>query len=111
MRRFRFSLEAVLRLKKQLEEMRQRELAAAQKERDLTLHKLGGFENDLTSVIGEHAEHRKSGVDVATEAWFQARHYGLSAQIYQAKRMLTSVRPRDIAGKTRRRTAAEELVS
>jgi flagellar FliJ protein len=87
-RRFRFSLEAVLRLKKQLEELRQRELAAAQAERDLTLQSLGGFENGLRNVVEEQAQSRKQGVTIAAETWFQARHYGLSLQIRGAKKAL-----------------------
>jgi len=55
MRRFRFSLETVLKVRRQVEEARQRELALAQGARDRALQALGGLENSLKRLLSERA--------------------------------------------------------
>jgi flagellar FliJ protein len=88
MKKFRFSLETVLRVKLQVEELRQRELAAAQAERDKVLGLLGKTETDLRALNQDQAAGRSGHIDLAAETWFQRRHLALSAMILRAKRAL-----------------------
>jgi len=77
MRRFRFSLETVLKVRRQVEEARQRELALAQGARDRALQALGGLENSLKRLLSERAGERKGRLNLAEEAWHADRDLGL----------------------------------
>ena len=78
MKKFRFSLETVLKVRRQAEELRQRELAEAQALRDRSLHQLAGLENDLRELLTVQSEKRLGLLDMNAEAWFRARHEGIS---------------------------------
>ena len=77
MKRFRFSLETVLKVRRQVEEAGQRELALAQAARDRALQALGGLENSLKLLLSERAGERKGRLNLAEEAWHADRHLGL----------------------------------
>lgn len=85
MRRFRFSLETVLRVRRQTEEVRKRELAAAQAARDGALTALGGLEDGVRRLLREQSEARAKAVDLAEEAWFRARWAGLTQAVAAAR--------------------------
>ena len=88
MKKFRFSLETVLRVKRQVEELRQRELSAAQALRDQALQQLGACESGLRELNEAQAKARTAAVDLAAERWYQGSHSALSAEIRSAKRSL-----------------------
>jgi flagellar FliJ protein len=88
MKRFRFSLETVLKVKRQVEELRQRELAAAQAQRDQVLAQLGGFEIGLRDLNTAQSQRRVGALDLAAETWFQGSHSALSGRIRAAKLQL-----------------------
>jgi flagellar FliJ protein len=90
MKKFRFSLETVLRVKRQVEEQRQRELAAAQAQRDQVLARLGAFETELAALNEAQAPRRSGSIDLAAEAWFQGSHLALSSNIGAARRLLAA---------------------
>jgi|GEM_PF-476802 flagellar FliJ protein len=77
MKRFRFSLETVLKVRRQVEEVRQRELALAQASRDRALQALGGLENSLRLLLSERAGERKGRLSLAEESWHADRHLSL----------------------------------
>lgn len=81
MKKFRFSLETVLRIRRQNEEVRKRELASAQGMRDKALMMLAAYENDLRVLLSNHSRARGSKVDLGSEAWYQARNTGLGMEI------------------------------
>ena len=85
MKRFRFSLATVLRVKRQVEEQRQRELAKAQGERDRVLAWLASTEESLKSLNAEQLGYRQGKLDLAAETWFQGRHLELSEGIRQGR--------------------------
>lgn len=89
MKKFRFSLETVLKVKRQVEELRQRELAAAQAERDKVIAELAGLENKLRELNAEQARHRSGTLDLNAEAWFRGSHSATTSSIGSAKRRLT----------------------
>lgn len=80
MRRFQFSLETVLGVKRQVEEQRQRELGAAQARRDRSLMQLGAFESELRDLVSSRGP-REGKLDLNAEAWHLARHRGLAQSI------------------------------
>lgn len=88
MKRFRFSLETVLKVKRQVEELRQRELAAAQAEKDRERMRLGGLEQDLLSLLDDHSERRSGRLDLNGELWFGSHQMGLDQAIKGARREL-----------------------
>lgn len=77
MKKFRFSLTTVLDLKRQVEERCQRELAAAQAQRDRTLQWLGSTESSLRELGQARSRTRGATIDLNAEAWYQARQRGL----------------------------------
>lgn len=81
MKKFRFSLQSVLDVKRQIEEQRQRELAEAQARRDRSLLQLGAFENELRQTLQAHSGQRLGRIDLNLEAWHLARHKGLNQSI------------------------------
>lgn len=81
MKRFRFSLETVLKVRRQVEELRQRELAEVQARRQKALAQLGSFENGLRELLEEQAQRPAGKIDLNAMAWYQARHRGLSDSI------------------------------
>lgn len=78
MKKFRFSLETVLKVRRQAEELRQRELAEAQAQRDRLLHQLAGLENELRGLNSAQSGKREGRLDMNAEAWFRARHEGIT---------------------------------
>lgn len=84
MKRFRFSLETVLKVRRQNEETQKRALAAAQAERDRVLMRLAAEERGLKALLAEQGQRREAGVDLAREAWFMARRGGYVHQIGRA---------------------------
>ncbi|MGH7441867.1 MAG: flagellar FliJ family protein, partial [bacterium] len=68
----------------QTEELRKRELAQARFERDMALMALGRAERSLTGLLKEQSETRDKSVDLAEEAWFQARLNALGMALRQA---------------------------
>lgn len=85
MTKFRFSLDTVLKVRRQAEELRQRELAAAQVQRELSLQRVARIERDMRELLQEQSTHRQGSVDLNAERWFQARHLGLSLASFIAK--------------------------
>ena len=88
MKRFRFSLEGVLKVKRQVEEQRQRELAAAQSQRDQVLMRLGAFEHELRELASDHSRDRGARISLVAEGWYQARHRGLAQGIRELNALL-----------------------
>lgn len=85
MKRFRFSLETVLRVRRQVEEQRQRELAEAQARRDRTLAWLGSTESSVRDLARDQSRARGGRIDLGSEAWYLARHKGLLDSIRHLK--------------------------
>ena len=85
MKRFRFSLETVLKVKRQLEEARQLELAGAKERRDRVLLLLARLEQDLSGLLEDRSGQRQGRVDLGLEAWHNERQRGLNAGIGQAQ--------------------------
>jgi flagellar FliJ protein len=77
MKRFRFSLETVLKVRRQVEEVRQRELAVAQGARDRSMQALGGLENSLRLLLAQRAGERQGRLNLAEEAWHGEMHQSL----------------------------------
>jgi flagellar FliJ protein len=88
MKKFRFSLETVLKVKRQVEELRQRELAAAQAQRDRVMVRLGALETSLRELNEAQAQRRVGTLDLNMEAWFRGNHSALNGNIHIAKRQL-----------------------
>ncbi len=88
MKKFRFSLETVLRVKRQVEDLRRRELAAAQGARDQVLALLDRRGSELRELNESQAAARAGKVDLQIERWFLGSHQALSAQISAGKREL-----------------------
>jgi flagellar FliJ protein len=84
-KKFRFNLETVLRVRRQVEEARQRELAVAKGERDKALMRLSSREHGLRGLLAELGEQRAKAVDLAKEAWFAARWNGFNREILDAR--------------------------
>ena len=85
MKKFRFSLETVLKVRRQAEEARQRELAEAQAQRDRALMQLGADERALRGLLAEQSAGRTGKLDLAAEAWYQARQISLLNAISHGK--------------------------
>ena len=81
MRRFRFSLESVLKVRRQAEEARQRDLADAKASRDRCLLELARLEGDLGGLLSERGRFRQGRLDLNAEAWHDQRQRGLNAGI------------------------------
>ena len=110
MKRFRFSLETVLKVRRQVEEARQRELALAQAARDRALQALGGLENSLKLLLSERAGERKGRLNLAEEAWHADRHLGLlksqglaRTALLEREKVLDSARQRAVEAARERR--------
>jgi flagellar FliJ protein len=88
MKKFRFSLETVLKVKRQVEELRQRELAAAQAQRDQVLAHLGACETAQRELNEFQAQRRVGVLDLASETWFQGKLSLINGKIFLAKRQL-----------------------
>jgi flagellar FliJ protein len=88
MRRFRFSLETLLKVRRQLEEARQRELALAQGARDRALQALGGLDGSLKALLLQRAGERQGRLDLAQEAWHADRHQSLLRSMALARTAL-----------------------
>jgi len=69
-RRFRFSLETVLKVKRQIEEQRLAELAQAQTQHDLAANRLAGAKESLQELNAQQASNRTGSLDLAAEVWF-----------------------------------------
>lgn len=96
MRRFRFSLDTVLTVRRRLEEARQRDFAAVKRERDACLGALGASERGVAALIDEQAAWRGQAgpVDVFQELAFQSRR---RAYYNEARRL--RVQLRELEGK------------
>lgn len=85
MKKFRFSLATVLKVRRQEEESLSRELAKARAERDAALAGLGREKRSLDALLEEQVGERNGRIELAREAWFLARHRGLLAGIERLK--------------------------
>jgi flagellar FliJ protein len=108
MKRFRFSLETVLRVKRQVEEARQRELGAAQVQRQRAYSRLGAYENGLRELVREQADARSGVLDLNAIAWYQARHKAISDSIKSWTRRLQELTEAEEAARLRVVEAAKE---
>jgi len=109
MKKFRFSLDAVLRVKRQLEDQRRRDLALAQALRDQALAHLGALESDLKGLNQAQAERRQERrIDLAVEGWFQGSHAALTGNIVQAREGLAAKKDLLDAARNRAIEAARE---
>lgn len=88
MRRFRFSLETVLKVKRQIEEQRLLELAQVQAQRDVLMKNLGEAEKHLAELNTEQAGQRQGKLDLNAETWFRQRHLRLNQVIRMLRRNL-----------------------
>ncbi|HTB22097.1 MAG TPA: hypothetical protein VK914_05285 [bacterium] len=88
MKKFRFSLETVLKVRRQNEEVKRRELALAQAERDRVLAALASQEASLRWLLEEQSRERVGTIDLGREGWFMARWGGLFVQIHLSKNEL-----------------------
>jgi flagellar FliJ protein len=80
-KKFRFSLETVLNVRRQTEELRKRELAAALAERDRTLRGLNLAKSALERALTDHGAARDAKIDLARERWHAGREEALNRQI------------------------------
>jgi flagellar FliJ protein len=87
-KKFRFSLETVLKVKRQVEEQRQRDLAMVQALRDKTLMQLGSTENMIRDLGTAQQADRSHGIDLNAEEWYLARHQGLRQSVILLRRDL-----------------------
>lgn len=108
MRRFRFSLESVLKVRRQTEEARQRELAAQQALRDRLLLELGRLESELSALTGSRLAGRRGRIDLAQEAWFLDRYRALHQAIRNQARRLARQEEEVEAARLRAVEAARE---
>lgn len=81
MKRFRFSLQTVLNVRRQNEELRQRELAGAQAKRDHLFMRLGKNQNELKGLVAEQSGSRGGRIDLNMEAWYGTRRRALAQTI------------------------------
>jgi flagellar FliJ protein len=81
MKKFRFSLETVLKVRRQNEELRRRELAVAQGMRDRALAELVSHKKDLRGLLAEQSKRREGAIDLGREAWYMAGWGGLTQKI------------------------------
>ena len=88
MKKFRFSLEVVLKVRRQAEEKVQRELAQAQFQRDQVFVRLGEFKSEQQDLAETQNQQRSERVDLNREAWFLARHRGLAQGIRELQQLL-----------------------
>lgn len=88
MRRFRFSLETVLKVKRQVEKQRLLELAQVQAQRDGLLRNLSEAERNLAELNTEQAGQRLGKLDLNAETWFRQRHLRLNQVIRMLRRNL-----------------------
>lgn len=88
MRRFRFSLETVLKVRRGAEDAAKRALALAQADRDRALMALGAVEADTRSLLVEQGAARERRVELHEELWFQARLGGLEQAAAAARKRL-----------------------
>jgi len=94
LKKFRFSLETVLKVRRQNEEVKQQELAAAQMQRDQCLQHLARLEKGLRELLLLQSTKREGSLDLNAESWFQASHEGIS----RAKRVVrTDLQQKDKA--------------
>jgi len=84
MKKFRFSLETVLKVRLQNEEIQRRALALAQGERDRVMMALGAHKQGLRTLLAEHSGRRVGSIDLNQEAWYMAGWGGLTQKIRQA---------------------------
>jgi flagellar FliJ protein len=82
-RKFRFSLETVLKVRRQNEEVKRRALAVAQAGRDRVLTDLRGHEQGLRQLLADHSRRRVGSIDLGREAWYMASWGGLTQKIRQ----------------------------
>jgi flagellar FliJ protein len=85
MKKFRFSLETVLKVRRQNEEVKRRELALAQAERDQVLVALASQEASLRWLLEEESRERVGTIDLGRVGWFMARWGGVVRQIRFSK--------------------------
>jgi flagellar FliJ protein len=107
-KKFRFSLETVLKVKRQVEEQRQRELAQVQALRDKTLMQIGAAENKVRDLGKAQQEDRSRGIDLNAEEWYLARHQGLRQSLILLRRDLMVHEAALEAARTRAVEAARE---
>ncbi len=108
MRRFRFSLETVLKVRRQAEEARQRELAEAKALRERCLLGLARLEGDLGGLLEERSRSRQGRLDLNAEAWHEQRQRGLNAGIGRARDELKELEDAMEAARLRAVEAARE---
>ncbi|HTA17284.1 MAG TPA: hypothetical protein VK786_06025, partial [bacterium] len=70
MKKFRFSLETVLKVRRQDEEVKRRALAVAQGMRDRSLADLVSHKRALGALLAEHSKRREGAIDLGREAWY-----------------------------------------
>jgi flagellar FliJ protein len=107
-KKFRFSLETVLKVKRQVEEQRQRELAMVQALRDKTLMQIGATENMVRDLGEAQQADRSRKIDLSTEEWYLARLQGLRQTLILLRRDLTVQEAALEAARTRAVEAARE---
>lgn len=108
MKRFRFSLETVLKVKRQVEELRQRELAAAQAKRQKALAQLGAFENGLKELVAEQSAGRGGSIKLSLVVLYQDRHRALTQSIAAWRRRLEEAAAAEEEARLRAVEAAKE---
>ncbi len=116
MKKFRFSLETVLRVKRQVEELRQRELAAAQAQRDKVFAQLGAFQAQLTALNEAQAgrpqrQHRpgRRGLVPGQPPGPEQQHHRRQARLSAAKEELLDAARQRAVEAARERKVLEKL--
>jgi flagellar FliJ protein len=107
-RRFRFSLETVLKVKRQVEELRQRELGDSQALRDRGLMQLARHENELRDLLESRSTQREGRLDLGVEAWHNERQRGLNVAIGSDQAQLAELEARLATARARAVEAARE---
>jgi flagellar FliJ protein len=88
-KKFRFSLETVLKVRRQNEEVKRQALARAQAERDRVLMELANHKRGLKILLAEHSNRRIGTIDLGRESWYMASWGGLTQKIRQASAELS----------------------
>ena len=88
MKKFRFSLETVLKVRRGDEELKRRELAQAQAERDRIVSLLSLLRGASQRLAAEQSRRRVGSINLARESWYQAGMGGLAQKTQLAKEAL-----------------------
>ena len=91
MKRFRFSLETVLKVRRDTEEARARELALARAQRDRGAAQVAELEGALRDLLLSHSLERAKGLSLGVEAWYRDRTVDLDGRLAGSREELKAL--------------------